>query len=59
MVKYKFKGIEYEILSEDAHRIFSDFKYCEEIGDYKTIQNRITNGVMYGWLKTKQNERVQ
>ena len=50
MTIYKFKGNEYEILDEDAHRILSDFKYCEEIGDYKTIQNRITNGVIYGWL---------
>ena len=53
MITYKFKGKKYEILSEDASRIFSDFKYCEEINDYKTIENRITNGVIYGWLKVK------
>lgn len=53
MVTYKHKGIEYEIQTHDGREeiILSDFKYCESIGDWKTIQNRITNGTMWGWLK--------
>ena len=24
--------------------------YCEKIGDWSTIKNRITNGIKWGWL---------
>lgn len=51
MVTYKHKGIEYEIVDERKDILLSDFLHCESIGDWKTIQNRITNGTMWGWLK--------
>jgi len=60
MVTYKHKGIEYEIQTDDGREeiILSDFKYCESIGDWKTIQNRITNGTMWGWLKKINNDKI-
>jgi hypothetical protein len=58
MVTYKHKGIEYEIVGESAERLLSDFKYCESIGDWKTIQNRIINGTMWGWLKKINNDKI-
>ena len=48
---YTYKGKKYEIVDERNEFILSDFKYCESIGDWRTIQNRITNGKMFGWLK--------
>ena len=53
--KFQFQGIWYEILSEDGDKgrgeqILRDFQYCESKGDWKTIKNRITNGLMWGWL---------
>ena len=50
-VTYTYKGKKYEILGGRKEILLSDFKYCESIGDWRTIQNRITNGIMFGWLK--------
>lgn len=47
---YTFKKQKYLIEDEDALRLFEDFKYCESIGDYVTINNRIINGLKWGWL---------
>ena len=35
--------------------LLRDFKYCLEVNDYQTIKNRITNGLMWGWLKEIKN----
>ena len=57
---YTYRGKRYEILSsvtnEDgdegrAEQLLIDFKWCESIGDWRTISNRITNGLLWGWLK--------
>ena len=66
---YTYKGIQYEILSEltdkddegRANQILRDFLHCEEKGDWGTIKNRISNGLMWGWLteikEIKRNEQ--
>jgi len=56
---YHFKGKPYEIIVTDEgeyneqrmEQILSDFLYCEKIGDWTTINNRMTNGKKWGWLK--------
>tara|TARA_R100000951_G_scaffold107032_1_gene102066 strand:+ start:56 stop:238 length:183 start_codon:yes stop_codon:yes gene_type:complete len=51
---YQYKGQDYEIIGEsdiDTIRLINDFKYCESIGDYLTIDNRMTGGLMHGWIK--------
>ena len=53
---YRYKGDLYTIKGEspvDTLRLINDFKHCESIGDYKTIDNRMTGGLMHGWI-TKQ-----
>ena len=47
---YTHKGKRYRIEDESAERLLSDFLHCESKGDWLTISNRITNGVMWGWL---------
>ena len=50
---YQYKGEEYTIKgssNEDTIRLINDFKYCESIGDYLTIDNRMTGGLMHGWI---------
>ena len=47
---YTHKGKRYRIEDESAERLLSDFLHCEEKGDWLTINNRITNGTMWGWL---------
>ena len=51
--RYTFKGITYEIREEPqrAKQLLRDFLHCEETKDWITIKNRITNGVMFGWLR--------
>jgi len=57
--KFQYKGIWYEILphitdEEDkgrANQLLIDFLHCKKAGDWITIKNRITNGLMWGWLK--------
>jgi hypothetical protein len=48
---YHFRGKDYEINDELEERILDDFKYCEENKDWTTIENRIINGVKWGWMK--------
>jgi hypothetical protein len=59
VVTFTFKGKTYEIISNDVMRtpkdLLRDFKYCLEVNDYQTIKNRITNGLMWGWLKEIKN----
>ncbi len=54
MIQYKFRGIEYKILTKEGkerdEQILIDFLHCEKVRDYQTIKNRITNGLMWGWL---------
>lgn len=59
-VTYTFKGITYEIIEEPkrANQLLRDFLWCEEVKDWTTIKNRITNGTMWGWLKeVKEDEQ--
>ena len=54
-----YRGKKYQILSEvtdvndvgRAEQLLIDFQWCERIGDWDTIGNRITNGLKWGWLK--------
>ena len=51
---YTYKGITYEIIDEEPQRseqLLRDFLWCEKKGDWLTIRNRITNGLLWGWLK--------
>ena len=57
---YTYRGKRYEILSsvtnEDGddgrdQQLLIDFLHCERVGDWGTIKNRITNGLLWGWLK--------
>ena len=51
---YNFRKKVYGIHSDEGEfrdeQILIDFKYCEEKRDYQTIENRITNGLQWGWL---------
>ena len=53
--RYTFGGKTYEILTKEGKerdkQILIDFLHCEETKDWITIKNRITNGLMWGWLK--------
>jgi len=56
---YTYKGKRYKILSqitdEDdegrGEQLLRDFLYCESTRDWRTLKNRITNGLMWGWLE--------
>ena len=58
-VKYQFLGIEYEIIGERKEQLLRDFQYLEEIRDFKTINNRIINGTLWGWLKVIKNGKKE
>ena len=50
---YTYKGAEYIVIGDcdkETERLIQDFKYCECIHDYTTIDNRITNGIKWGWM---------
>lgn len=49
---YTHKGIAYQIIEEPqrSEQLLRDFLHCEKRGDWNTIKNRITNGLMWGWL---------
>ena len=51
--RYTFKGITYEIREEPqrAKQLLRDFLHCQKTKDWITIKNRITNGLMFGWLR--------
>jgi hypothetical protein len=62
---YTYRGKRYEILSEQTNRhgdtlraeqLIRDFLYCESIGDWDTITNRISNGMKWGWIREIQNK---
>jgi hypothetical protein len=57
---YKFSKVKYKIVKEQfkdelpfdrPKQILRDFRHCENVRDYGTIKNRITNGLKWGWLK--------
>ena len=59
-MEYTYRGKRYEILSQITNRdgdtlraeqLLTDFLHCEEVRDWGTIKNRITNGLKWGWLK--------
>ena len=51
-VIYTHKGKKYRIQVDDGREeiILSDFLYCESIGDWDTVKNRMSNGLKWGWL---------
>lgn len=59
MTKYVYKNKTYQIEITDEGRfnqqreeqILNDFKLCEAKGDWLTINNRVTNGLKWGWIK--------
>ena len=61
---YTYKGTQYQIVREKvdkddegrAEQILRDFQHCESMGDWMTIKNRITNGLMWGWLRELKKE---
>tara|TARA_B100001093_G_scaffold471502_1_gene493831 strand:- start:608 stop:790 length:183 start_codon:yes stop_codon:yes gene_type:complete len=59
VVTFKFKGKEYQIISDDMHRtsedLLRDFEHCLKVRDYQTIENRIIGGLMWGWMKEIKN----
>ena len=59
-MEYTYRGKRYEIRSQITNRdgdtlraeqLLRDFLHCEEVRDWGTIKNRITNGLKWGWLK--------
>jgi hypothetical protein len=60
-VYYTHKGKTYEIISEDVPplRLLRDFEYCESIGDFITIRNRVIGGTTWGWLKEVEEYEVK
>lgn len=50
-IYYTYKGKTYLIDDERKEFLLRDFQHCEEVGDWLTINNRITNGLLWGWLK--------
>jgi|TARA_R110001592_G_scaffold340634_1_gene628964 hypothetical protein len=65
VVTFKFKSKEYQIVPEEstvgvppfrsAESLLSDFEYCMKVRDYQTIKNRITGGLLWGWIKELKN----
>ena len=55
MIRYNFRKVDYQIVTDEGkqrdEQILIDFLHCEKVRDYNTIENRITNGLMWGWLK--------
>ena len=51
---FEFGGNLYSIHSDEGkerdEQILIDFNHCLENRDWTTIRNRITNGLMWGWL---------
>ena len=60
---YNFRKKVYGIHSDEGEfrdeQILIDFKYCEETRDYQTIENRITNGLQWGWLTEITNSSIE
>ena len=58
-MKFNYFKDTYEILDIDDlcdkrenrnQLILNDFNYCFSVGDHGTIRNRISQGLMCGWL---------
>jgi len=51
-VYYTYKGKKYQITSTDVppSQLLRDFSWCESVGDWVTIENRIIGGITWGWL---------
>ena len=45
--QFSFKGSIYECIGEDRHFNFSNLQYAISVGDWETLQNRITNQLMW------------
>lgn len=53
---FKFKGATYEIFEtkcsiQTNEWLKKQFEYSLSINDFNTIENRIINGLKWGWLK--------
>ena len=61
MIRYNFRKVDYQILTDEGkqrdEQILIDFLHCEKVRDYHTIENRITNGLMWGWLKKIEEDK--
>ena len=56
--RFEFRGVTYELLDDSRderpnwkEQVIIDFHHCIQTKDWVTIKNRITNGLMWGWLK--------
>jgi hypothetical protein len=65
-ITYTFKGITYELVDDKRDKrvgwkeqVIRDFLHCEETKDWVTIKNRISNGLMWGWLKEVEEKNEQ
>ena len=52
--EFEFGGKTYSIHTDEGRerdeQVLIDFNHCMENRDWTTIRNRITNGLMWGWL---------
>jgi hypothetical protein len=63
--RFEFKGQTYQLLNDTRderpnwkEQVLRDFHHCIKKRDWITIKNRITNGLMWGWLKeVKEDEQ--
>lgn len=53
-LEFEFGGKKYSIHTDEGRerdeQVLIDFNHCMENRDWTTIRNRITNGLMWGWL---------
>lgn len=55
--EYTYRGVVYRILDTDPYDegrcvgLLRDFKYCESVGDWSTLENRIESGKVHGWIQ--------
>ena len=65
---YTYKGTKYEIIRSEtdkdgdvgrAEQLLRDFLHCERVGDWGKIKNRMNNGLLWGWLKIKEEKNEQ
>ena len=51
--QFNFKGITYECIGKNRYFNFINLHYAIKVGDFETLQNRITNQLMWypEWLK--------
>jgi len=51
---FMYRGKTYRVIGETSDmtdRLLNDFVYCYEVKDYQTIDNRITGGLLHGWVE--------